>query len=99
MKQLTIILFADALEHKQYVNFVCDKFSKVSDKSEFLGTWCIKDNQEEVYASISMAANHFIENTDKTEIIFGISSKDYEDIISKIHTDNCAIEAINCKNL
>lgn len=99
MKKLTVVLFADTLEYKQYVNFICDKFSGLSEKSEFLGTWCIEDNQEEVYSAISGAVNHFIDNTDKTEIIFGISNKDYEDVISKIHTENCEVETVNCQNL
>ena len=99
MKKLTVILFADALEHKQYVNAVCDRFSGLSEKSEFLGTWWIEYNQEEAYSAISGAANHFIENTDKTEIIFGIGNKDYEDVVSKIHIGNCVVETVDCKNI
>ena len=99
MKKLTVILFADALEHKQYAGVVCDKFLVLPEKSEFLGTWWIESNQEECTTTISVTANHFIDNTDKTEIIFGISSKDYEDVISKIHTENCEIEVTNYKNL
>ena len=95
MKRLTIVLFDDEKE----AFAICDKFSVLPEESEFLGTWWIEYNQEEVYSSISVAANHFIENTDKTEIIFGISQKDYEGVISKIHTENCEIEVTNYKNL
>ena len=95
MKKLKVILFDDEME----ASAICDKFSVLPEKSEFLGAWWIEYNQEEVYSSISMAANYFIENTDKTEIIFGISSKDYDGVISKIHTKNCEIEIVNYKNL
>ena len=99
MKKLTVILFADALEYKQYAGVVCDKFLVLPEKSEFLGTWWIESNQEECTTTISVAANHFIDNTDKTEIIFGISSKDYEDVISKINVEKCIIERVDCKDL
>ena len=95
MKKLTVVLFDD----KKNTNTICERFSTLPEKSEFLGAWWIEYNQEEVYSSISMAANYFIENTDKTEIIFGISSKDYNGVVSKINTKNCEIEAINYQNL
>ena len=99
MKKLKVILFEDTWEHKKYMNTVCDKFLGLSDKSEFLGTWWIEYNEEEVYSAISCTANHFIDKTDKTEIIFGISKKDYDNVISKIHTGNCIIEMISCKDV
>ena len=99
MKKLTVILFTDALEHKQYAGVVCDKFLVLPEKSEFLGTWWIESNQKECTTTISVTANHFIDNTDKTEIIFGISSKDYEDVISKINVEKCIIERVDCKEL
>ena len=95
MKKLIVVLFDD----KKNTNTICEHFSTLPEKSEFLGAWWIEHNQEEVYSSISMAANYFIENTDKTEIIFGIGSKDYNGVVSKIYTKNCEIEAINYKNL
>ena len=95
MKKLTVVLFDD----KKNTNTICERFSTLPEKSEFLGAWWIEYNQEDVYSSISMAANYFIENTDKTEIIFGISSKDYNGVVSKINTKNCEIEAINYQNL
>ena len=95
MKKLTVVLFDD----KKNTDTICERFLTLPEKSEFLGAWWIEYNQEEVYSSISMAANYFIENTDKTEIIFGISSKDYNGVVSKINTKNCEIEAINYQNL
>ena len=95
MKKLRVVLFED----KKNAATICESFSALPEKSEFLGTWWIEYNQEEVYSSISVAANYFIENTDKTEIIFGISSKDYNGVVSKINTKNCEIEAINYQNL
>ena len=95
MKKLRVVLFED----KKNAATICKSFSALPEKSEFLGTWWIEYNQEEVYSSISVTANHFIENTDKTEIIFGISSKDYVGVISKIHTKNCEIEIVKYKNL
>ena len=95
MKKLKVVLFDD----KKNANTICESFSTMSEKSEFLGVWWIEYNQGECYSSISAAANHFIENTDKTEIIFGISSKDYEDVISKINVEKCIIERVDCKEL
>jgi len=95
MKKLTVILFDDPND----AFLICEKYSGLSEKREFLGTWWIGFNEEEAYAAISGAANHFIENSDKTEIIFGISSKDYEDVISKINAEKCVVETVNCKKL
>ena len=95
MKKLTVVLF----DEEQNANTICETFSTLPEKSEFLGVWWIEYNQGECYSSISAAANHFIENTDKTEIIFGISSKDYNGVVSKINTKNCEIEVINYPNL
>ena len=95
MKKLTVVLF----DEEQNANTICETFSTLPEKSEFLGAWWIEYNQEEVYSSISAAANHFIENTDKKEIIFGISSNDYEDVVSKINVEKCIIERVDCKEL
>ena len=99
MKRLKIILFEDALEYKKNASSVCDNFSGESDESAFLGTWWIEYNEEEAYSAISVAANHFIDDTDKAEIIFGISNKDRDNVISKIHTENCIVETILFKNV
>ena len=99
MKRLKVIIFGDALEYKKYASAVCDKFSGMSDKSEFLGVWWIEYNAEEAYSTISCTANHFIDKTDKTEIIFAISNKDYDNVILKIHTENCIVETIFCQEI
>ena len=99
MKKLTVILFEDLYEYEKYANSVCNKFVVLSDESEFLGTWWIDHNEEEAYSAISDAVNHFIENTDKKEIIFGVGNKDYDSVIPKINIRNCVVEAVNCKKL
>ncbi len=99
MKRMTVILFQDAFEYESYASDICDRFSKLPEECEFLGAWCVEYNQEEAYSAISGVANHFIENTDKTEIILGISNKDYDNVIHKINTENCVVEVVNCKNL
>ena len=100
MKKITVILFENGLEYKEYSNRVCNKFANLSTEKEFCGTWSeILFNNEECIASISGCVNHFINNTDKTEIIFGISNKDYDCVISKINAENCVIETVKCENL
>ena len=77
MKKLTVILFENDLEYKEYSNRVCEKFANLSAEKEFCGTWSeILFNNEECIASISGCINHFINNTDKAEIIFGCCEKD-----------------------
>ena len=100
MKKLIIVLFDNDLEFKEYSNQVCEKFANLSAEKGFCGIWGeILFNNEDCISSVSGCVNHFVNNTDKTEIIFGISSKDYDNIISKICTENCVIEIISCKNL
>ena len=66
----------------------------------FCGTWSeILFNNDECIASVSGCVNHFINNTDKIEIIFGCCKKDYDAIITQIHIGNCVIEVIPCKNM
>ena len=84
MKKLIVILFEDDLEFKEYSNQVCEKFANLPAEKEFCGIWGeILFNNVECISSISGCVNHFINNTDKTEIIFGISNKDYDCVISK----------------
>lgn len=100
MKKLIIVLFENDVEFKEYSNQVCEKFANLSAEKEFCGIWGeILFNNEDCISSVSGCVNHFANNADKTEIIFGISSKDYDNIISKICTENCVIEIISCKNL
>ncbi len=100
MKKLTVILFENDLEFKEYSNQVFEKFANLPAEKEFCGIWGeILFNSAECISSISGCVNHFINNTDKTEIIFGISNKDYACVISKINTENCVIETVKCENL
>lgn len=100
MKKLTVVVFEDELEFKKCSNRVCEKFSNLPKKEEFCGIWGeIKFNTSEVLSAISTTVNHFIEDTDKVEIIFGCCKKDYDDIISKIHTQDCAVNVVLCNIL
>ena len=100
MKNLTVILFKNDLEFKEYSDRVCEKFANLPAEKEFCGIWGeILFNSEECISSISGCVNHFINNTDKTEIIFGISNKDYDCVVSEINTKKCVIETVKCENL
>ena len=100
MKTLTVILFKNDLEFKEYSAQVFGKFDYLPLDKEFCGTWGeILFNNAECISSISGCVNHFINNSNKTEIIFGISNKDYDCVISKINTENCVIETVKCDNL
>ncbi len=100
MKRLIAVLFADEAAFVQYSNRVCERFSDLPEEKEFCGIWGeISFNKDEVLAAISDAVNHFIKDTDKIEIVFGCCIKDYKDILSKIHTENCAVEQISCQNV
>lgn len=100
MKKITIILFENDLENKEYSNRVCEKFANLPTEKVFCGTWSeILFNNEECIASISGCVNNFINNTDKTEIIFGCCRKDYVAILNKIHAEDCEIDTLFCQNL
>ena len=100
MKKLIVILFKNDLEFKEYSDQVFEKFADLPLDKEFCGTWGeILFNSEECISSISGCINHFINNSNKTEIIFGISNKDYDCVISKINTENCVIETVKRENL
>ena len=100
MKKITVVIFKDDIESKKYANQVCEKFSKLSAEKEFCGIWGeIEFNAEDILLAIANTVNHFIENTNKTEIIFGCCKKDYNSIISKINTENCVVEAIACQDI
>ena len=100
MKKLTVILFENDLEFKEYSNQVFEKFANLPAEKKFCGIWGeILFNSEECISSISGCINHFINNSNKTEIIFGISNKDYDCVISKINTEKCVIETVKCENL
>ena len=100
MKKLTVILFENDSEFKEYSNQVSEKFANLPAEKEFCGIWGeILFNNDQCISSISGCVNHFINNTDKTEIIFGISNKDYDCVISEINAENCVIETVKCENL
>ncbi len=100
MKKLTVILFENELENKEYSNLACERFSDLPPQKEFCGIWGeIVFNSDEVLSMISTTVNHFIDNTDKSEIVFGCCKKDYNAIITKIHTENWLVEELSCKNL
>ncbi|MBE6680263.1 MAG: hypothetical protein E7598_07075 [Ruminococcaceae bacterium] len=95
MKKITVVIFTDGTESKKYANQVCERFSKLSPEKEFCGIWGeIELNVEEVLCAIANTINHFIGNTNKTEIIFCCCKKDYNSIISKINTENCVVETL-----
>ena len=100
MKKLTVILFENDLEFKEYSDQVCEKFADLPAEKEFCGIWGeILFNSEECISSISGCVNHFINTADKTEIIFGIGNKDYDSVISKNNIENCVIKTVKCDNL
>ena len=100
MKKLIAILFENDFEFKEYSNSVCEKFANLPPVKEFCGIWGeILFNHSEVLSAICTTINHFVDNTDRTEIIFGCCKKDYDSIISKTHAENCVIEVIPCKNV
>lgn len=92
MKLLTVIIFRDSDSFSVLSSKVCEKLSLDKDK-EFPGCWYIDSNRENVIGVISATVNHFIESSDKNEIVFGCSMEDYKDIMLCINTENCEI---NC---
>ena len=100
MKNLTVVLFENALENKKYFNRVCEKFTNLSTEKEFCGIWGeILFNDDECLSAISATVNHFINDTEKTEIIFGCCKKDYNAILAKIHVENCSVDTVHCQDL
>ena len=97
MKKLIVILFENDLEFKEYSDRVCERFANLPAGKEFCGIWGeMLFNNEECISSISGCVNQLINNSNKTEIIFGISNKDYDCVISKINIENCVIETVKC---
>lgn len=100
MKKITVAIFENDFEFKEYSNLVCEKFANLPADKEFCGIWGeILFNHSEVISAICTTINHFVDNTDKTEIIFGCCKKDYDAITTEIHIGNCVIEVIPCKNV
>ncbi len=96
MKILNVVLFKDDNENCEVI------FEKLSSSNllphqEFCGRWGeIQFNNEECLTAISSTVNHFLNSKDKTEIYFGCSEKDYNDIILLIDTDNCKVNVLSC---
>jgi len=88
------------LENKEYSNSVCEKFADLPAAKAFCGIWGeIHFNQSEVLSAICTAINHFVDNTDKNEIIFGCCKKDYTAILARIHVEHCLIDTVACQNI
>ncbi|MBQ7897201.1 MAG: hypothetical protein IJ323_02135 [Clostridia bacterium] len=101
MKKLNVILFKSESENEKYSEFICKKLSRsnLSNVQEFCGIWGeIRFNQEECLRAISSTVNCVL-NSDKTEIYFGCSEKDYDDIISLINCDNCEVNILSCADI
>ncbi len=96
MKILNVILFKDDTENNEAI------FEKLSRSDllpyqEFCGRWGeIRFNKDECLKTISSTVNWFLNSEDKTEIYFGCSEKDYDDIISLVNTDNCEVNRLSC---
>ena len=101
MKKLNVILFKNESENEKYSDAICQKLSslKFSADQEFCGIWGeIQFNKEECLKAISSTVN-FALSSDKNDIYFGCSQKDYEDIISLINCDNCEVSIVSCADI
>ena len=100
MKKITAILFENDLEFGKYSNEVCEKFANMKDKKVFCGIWEeIHFHHHEVLAAISKAINHYIDSTEKKEIIFGCCKKDYPAVLAQLHKEQCLIETVSIQKL
>ena len=101
MKTVTIIVFRDEKDFEENRNRVCEKLSALSDEKEFCGIWMLEDPGalDEVVTSISTTVNYFIDGADKTEVFFGCGEIEYQDILAKLHTENCVIKRVTCQGL
>ena len=98
MKKLNVILFKNESENEKYSDAICQKLSssKFPAGQEFCGIWGeILFNKEK---AISSTVN-FALSSDKNDIYFGCSQKDYEDIISLIDCDNCEVSIVSCADI
>ena len=100
MKKLTLIIFEDDLEISKYSDCIFEKFSGLPKQKEFCGIWGeISFNKEDVLSAISDTLNCFINDMDKTEIVFGCCVKDADEIVSKVNDEECVVEKLLCQNL
>ena len=101
MKKLNVILFKNESENEKYSDAICQKLfsSNLPADQKFCGIWGeIQFNKEECLKVISSTVN-FALSSDKNDIYFGCSQKDYEDIISLIKCDNCEISIVSCADI
>ena len=101
MKNLNVILFKNESENEKYSDAICQKLSlsNLSAEQEFCGIWGeIQFNKEECLKAISSTVN-FALSSDKNDIYFGCSQKDYEDIISLINCYNCEVNIVSCADI
>ena len=97
MKKLNVILFKNESENEKYSDAICQRLSSsnLPADQKFCGIWGeIQFNKEECLKAISSTVN-FALSSDKNDIYFGCSQKDYEDIISLIKCDNCEISIVS----
>lgn len=95
MKNLIIVIFENDLAVQKHYDEAFGKYGKSSMEKEVLGVWGeILSNADEVLYTISDTVNYFINDTDKTEIVFGCCRKDYDDIIAKIDVEKCIVKTL-----
>lgn len=95
MKNLTIVIFENDLAVEKHYDEAFGRFGKSSMEKEVLGVWGeILSNSDEVLSTISDIVNYFINDTDKTDIVFGCCRKDYDDIIAKIDVEKCIVKML-----
>ena len=101
MKKLNVILFKNESENEKYSDDICQKLSSsnLPADQKFCGIWGeIQFNKEECLKAISSAVN-FALSSDKNDIYFGCSQKDYADIVSFIDCDNCEVNILSCADI
>lgn len=101
MKKLDVILFKNKSEEERFSSAICEKLSRenLSAEQEFCGIWGeIEFNREECLKTISATINYFL-RSDKTEVYFGCSEKDKDDIIALVDKDNCKVNLLSCSSV
>lgn len=98
MKKLNVILFKNESEKEKYSDVICKKLSSsnLSSNQEFCGIWGeIQFNKEKCLKAISSTVN-FALCSDKNDIYFGCTEKDYNDIIMLIDREKCEVSILSC---
>ncbi|MBQ4074783.1 MAG: hypothetical protein IJD39_06245 [Clostridia bacterium] len=100
MRKITAILFETEIEYDKYANAVCEKLANIEDGKVFCGIWGeIRFHHGEVLAAISSAINHYIDQTDKSEILFGCCKKDYPAVLAQLHREQCLTHTVSIQEL